>query len=155
MICLFLLAFNYGCEKADIQKPIISEDTKIMPRTTCNDCDNDECCSGVMNLEGQITLKFCGVYSTNMSSTPCSDDGFGNCPISGFEWTFLLGAFPSTEIFCVPQNSAFSVSSTGDGSVRISCQYGQLTPFSIDLEFPGKYYIYADGDCIVSEHCPN
>lgn len=50
LFCFFLLAINYVCEKADLQKPIISDDKKIMPRTTCNDCDNDECCSGVQNL---------------------------------------------------------------------------------------------------------
>lgn len=150
-----LLAFNYGCEKADMQKPIVLDETQIEPRTTCNDCEDGDCCSAVMNLGTSFSLTFCGVYSTGMSTTPCSDNHFGNCPISGFEWTFTLGGFPAFEIFCVPQNSAFSVSSTGTGSVRITCQYGQIAPYSIDLYFPGTNYVYVDGDCIVSEHCPN
>lgn len=154
LICCFLLSVNYGCEKADIQKPIDSSQTPIQQRTTCNDCDSGECCSSVTNLEGSITLTFCGVNSTSMSSTPCSDNHFGNCPISGYEWTFLLGASPATEIFCVPQGSSFSVTSTGSGSVRITCQYGQFSPVSIDLYFPGTNYVYVDDECVVSGHCP-
>lgn len=154
LLCTIFTLVPTGCENTELQKTISTDDVQITPRTTCNDCSQDYCCSSVMNLESSITLTFCGVYSTSMSTTPCSDNNFGNCPISGYEWTFLLGGSSATEIFCAPQNSAFSVSSAGNGSVRITCQYGQLTPVSIDLYFPGTNYVYVDGDCVVSGHCP-
>ncbi len=143
-----------SCEKADLQKPFPTNDEQITNRTTCNDCPVNYCCSSVQNLEdGNITLSFCGVVSPNVSATPCSDT-WGNCSISGYVLTMTLGASPSTEIFCVAPNTAFRVQSANTGSVRITCQYGQLMPVSIDLYFPGTNYVYVDGECVVSGHCP-
>lgn len=152
-LCTIFSLVPIGCENTELQKSISIDDQQIMPRTTCNDCPQNYCCSSVQSLQGSILLTFCGVTSPNVTTTSCTDT-WGNCSISGYELNMSLGASPATEIFCVAPNSAFSVSSTGTGSVRITCQYGQLTPVSIDLYFPGKNYVYVDGDCIVSGHCP-
>lgn len=153
LLCTIFTLIPTGCENTELQKSIPIDDVRITPRTTCNDCPMDYCCSQVQSLEGAIDLIFCGVYGTSLTSTPCSDD-WGNCPISGYELPINLLSYLATDLFCAPINSAFRVRSGDDGSIRITCQYGQLTPYSIDLYFPGTNYVYVDGDCIVSGHCP-
>lgn len=142
-----------ACDKADIQKSIPGDDLKVTPRTTCNDCPVNYCCCTVQNLEDGFPIDFCGVNSPNLSTTACSDT-WGNCSISGYVLSMNLGSYPATEVFCAPSNGAFRVQSSTSGHVRINCQYGQVTPYSIDLYFPGTNYVYVGSDCVVSGHCP-
>ena len=154
IVCTIFTLVPTGCENTELRQSISIDDEQITLRTTCNDCPQNYCCSSVQNLgDDPITLSFCGVVSPDLSSTTCSDT-WGNCTISGYILNMYLDESPDTEIFCVAPNSTFRVQSSNPGSVRITCQYGQLTPVSIDLYFPGTNYVYVDGDCVVSGHCP-
>lgn len=74
LLCTLFTLVPTGCENAELQKSIPIDDVRITPRTTCNDCPMNYCCSQVQSLEGEIDLIFCGVYGTSLTSTPCSDD---------------------------------------------------------------------------------
>jgi len=57
----------------------------------------------------------------------------------------------------MPLGSALRIKSTsgsGTGTVRITCQYGQLGSISEDVNLPGQGFLYVDEDCIISTHCP-
>jgi hypothetical protein len=153
-ICMISLFVFSSCEKAELQNTIGKENPIITrgPTIDCGDCPVNYCCCWVQNLDDQLDLSFCGVESPNLTTTTCSET-WGNCSISGYILPVSLSPTDS-EIFCAAPNSAFSVQSMSSGSARITCQYGQLSPVSIDLYFPGKKYVYVGSDCIVSGHCP-
>jgi len=152
LVCFMATLLNSGCEKADLQKSL-TKDGAITPRTTCGNCPVNYCCCAVERLDNNIDLELCGVYSFDTSPTPCSDT-WGNCTISGYLLPISLMGSGDYEIFCAAASSAFRVKSSITGTVRVTCQYGQVSPVSTDLTFPGTSYVYINGSCEVSQHCP-
>ncbi len=154
---LFALFIATSCEKADFQKPLVTQEP-VDPRSPtieCEDCPVDYCCCAIqwISQPASPSFNFCGVASPNLSTTQCSDM-WGNCSISGYLLTIGLIGYLDLDLFCAAPNSAFSVSSTSTGTARISCRYGQSGSSSTDITFPGKGYVYVDDNCDVSQHCP-
>ena len=157
MLCFSFLLTTVGCDKAELQKPVV-DNQPIVPRgptIECSDCPVDYCCCAIEWISTPIlpSFTFCGVTSPNVSTNTCSDM-WGTCTISGYQLTIGLTGLYDLDLFCAAPNSAFSVSSNAIGTARISCQYGQLGAISTDLTFPGKKYVYVDDNCEVSQHCP-
>ena len=156
MICFSFLFSSIGCEKAEVQKPVITQEPVVprSPTIECEDCPVDYCCCAIQWLETapNPVFNFCGVYSPNISTTPCTDT-WGLCSISGYLLTIGLSGLYDLDLFCAAPSSAFSVSSTDTGTARISCRSGQGGSTSTDVTFPGKRYVFVDGDCDVSQHC--
>jgi hypothetical protein len=156
LLCFFLMAIDYGCEKADLQKAVVTQEPVVPrdPTIECDDCPVDYCCCAIQWLETDPNpvFTFCGVYSPNMSTTPCSDT-WGLCAISGYLLNIGLSTQYDLDLFCAAPNSAFSVSSMANGTARISCHYGQGGSTSTDVTFPGKRYVFVDDSCDVSQHC--
>jgi len=155
MLCFSFLLTTVGCDKAELQKPVV-DNQPIVPRgptVECSDCPVDYCCCAVEWITSTSvtqSLDFCGVTSPNISTNQCSDT-FGSCNISGYLLTIGLTSQFDYELFCASPNSAFGVySSTASGTARISCRYGQLGATSVDIDFPGKGYVYVDDNCDVS-----
>ena len=158
MLCFSFLLTTVGCDKAELQKPVV-DNQPIMPRgpaIDCTDCPVEDCCCAVELIEdGPVSFELCGTSSPNVITTPCSDT-WGTCSISGFLLPYTLNNLYDVEIFCMPLNSAFRIKSTSGsspGTVRITCQYGQLGSVSEDVAFPGQAFFYVDEECVISTHC--
>jgi hypothetical protein len=159
MICFSFILGAVGCEKPDLQKPFDNNEPIIVrgPALSCEDCPVEDCCCAVELISGAgVSFELCGTSSPNVTLTSCSDT-WGNCSISGFLLPYSLTAPPALEVFCMPLGSAFRIKSTsgsGNGTVRITCQYGQLGSVSEDINLPGQGFYYVDEDCVISTHCP-
>jgi hypothetical protein len=159
LCCMTSIALLTACEKADIQKPVV-DNQPIVPRgpaIDCEDCPVEDCCCAVELIDlGPVSFELCGTSSPNVITTPCSDT-WGNCSISGFLLPYTIMNLYDLELFCMPLGSSFRIKSTplsGSGTVRITCQYGQLGSVSEDVTFPGQAFFYVDEECVISTHCP-
>lgn len=157
IMLLFALFIATSCEKADFQKPLVTQEPVVPrdPAIECEDCPVEDCCCAVELEEGTAaSIEICGSSSPNNSLTPCGPDTWGNCTIQGFLLPYTLNGGNPIEIFCMPPGSAFSIKVLSPGvRARVSCKYGQLGSTSVDV-FQGKTNIYVDGNCDVSTTCP-
>lgn len=159
LCCMTSIALLTACEKAEVQKPVV-DNQPILPRgpdLNCEDCPVEDCCCAVELVIGtSVQFELCGTSSPNNTTTTCSDT-WGLCSISGFLLPYTLTQQSALQVFCMPLGSAFRIKSTsgsGNGTVRITCQYGQLGSVSEDVNLPGQGFLYVDEDCIISAHCP-
>lgn len=112
----------------------------------------DCCCSITLTQDGPVDLTLCGSTSPDATTNTCGPIEAGLCEISGYTLPFTLTS-PSnlTELFCMQKGTAFCAESTsGNASVRITCQVGQGTPQTVNATFntPGqKVYFYVNQSC--------
>ncbi|MEP6648121.1 MAG: hypothetical protein ABJC12_13610, partial [Saprospiraceae bacterium] len=152
----FFLMLAYGCEKADIQKSVVTDDKKIETRAAnCDNCPTGDCCCHIIMTDGDgALLTFCGTTNPELSSTECMVH-MQNCPdISGYYWISALNPLSNPdEFFCVPKNQSFMVGiGASSASFTLTCQYGQSLPqtLSFSLNSGQKLYYTADSDCVLS-----
>ena len=163
---LISASFTTACEKAEIQQiptstvPIVE---RSCPIDDCQDCPVDDCCCFVQLLSNPglnpVSLDFCGTSGDCPTTMTCSTgtSGLGNCPdINGFKETITLQNQFQTELFCVPKNAAFGITSaTGGGGqpiIRVSCQVGQANPQIDTIQLntpPRKPYWSTGSDCSI------
>lgn len=155
IVCFFLLAFNYACEKADLQKSSTVDDVKIENRDVpddCEDCPVDDCCCLVQMTQGSATLDLCGTSSPLFSTTACGPTIAGGCTISGYLLTTFLDASgsPSSYHFCMAKGTPFYIQSSHIATARITCQAGAANPQTVSVTFNtpgGKAYYSVNESC--------
>lgn len=157
MTSLFVIS---ACEKAEIQKPLTMNVSPIDSRSSCSHCPISDCCCSVEFVSGgPFIFSLCGSTHTGLSTTPCGPfeiPGMAGCPdvtASYYQGPFNISSSAGPEIFCVPTNASFMLqSSSGSGSVRITCQHGQASPQSVTptITSPNKYFFTTNGDCELS-----
>ena len=89
MLCLAVFTFNTGCEKAELQKTISTEEVLITPRTDCQYCPDMHCCCSIEVLtQFDMTFEFCGTSGSKESITTCGPISDVGCSgdIEGYTW---------------------------------------------------------------------
>ena len=153
---LFLIT---SCEKAEIQKSLVTTNGKVQAREDdcvddCEDCPVNDCCCAITLLSNTepAGLVLCGTTGPCVSERTCDVDELDLCEdIEGFELDIALLNQFSTVLFCVPENTPFGIiSSDGTHLVRITCQLGQTNPQSVIITLnspPAKPYWETNGSC--------
>jgi hypothetical protein len=140
-----------SCEKAEYQGKA-GEGDRITPRITeCAECPEEDCCCGVQLLSGGPTsLILCGTSSPDVTTTTCSFN-VGSCNVSGFELPITLINALEKGLFCMPQNSGFSIHSSANAVLRVSCQNDITNPWVQDVTISanGNAYMTNNGSCQV------
>jgi len=143
-LCTIFSLVPIGCENTELQKSLPKDDERITTRTIeCEDCPEEDCCCGVQLLSNiNSNLELCGTSSPDNTTTACGPTYVGNCTIVGYILNLALNGIYDTELFCMPQNRAFSIKANSTGTYRISCQAGQIGPQSIDVNIPANSTAY-------------
>ena len=155
IVCTTLLLT--ACDKADLKSTGPSEiglGGKLQNRTlhSCDDCPVNSCCCEALLISGSsIALELCGTNSPDNTSTTCSGSS-GNCNVSGRILNLSLSSFgPTGALFCMAPGNPFRITSTsGSGTVRLSCQWGQLSPQSVDIAFPTTRFLDVNSSCEIA-----
>jgi hypothetical protein len=153
ILCFCFISLSIGCERTELQKSA-NDDKKLTTRTIeCTDCPEADCCCGVEVLSsgGAYSLALCGTSSPDNTTTTCGGTIQG-CSFSGFILNFAL-SYLDTGLFCMPTSHAFSIVSSSNVTVRISCQAGSIGPQSIDVTLAANTpkAIGVNGSCEVAE----
>lgn len=147
-----------ACEKADIQKTRLEEETPVTLRTDdCTDCPFDDCCCGIEWLTGNqfLTIQFCGTSGSRLSTETCMATPPSPCAqITGFLFgPVTLNSGTPKQAFCMNPGDSFViyVGGSGSASFRITCQDDQGNPQSITITLTGgnRYYFDTNGSCEV------
>ncbi len=92
LLCVSLIAINFGCEKADLQKSTPNDRVKITSRgiDDCSECPNidDCCCRLTYTGSSEVMLKICG--TTDGDAITCQADQDGCETIDGLSHSHLL-----------------------------------------------------------------
>ncbi|MEP6647998.1 MAG: hypothetical protein ABJC12_12990 [Saprospiraceae bacterium] len=155
MICFFFLMLAYSCDNADLQKSLPKDTAKVTTRTNdCEDCPVGDCCCYIIYTSGSgAPLQLCGTTGTRLSSQECEVlDPPNGCPaITGYYFgPFTIDNLNTSQIFCLPQNSAFMINvPSGNVSVTITCQYGQISPQTVTPTLVGghRYFFHSNSNC--------
>ncbi len=161
VISIMTLFVFSSCESNDLQlKSQADTETPILPRTItdCEDCPDVHCCCAVELLNGtEAELLFCGVY-TAMSGTLCGPfTPPSPCgTVSGTSSIIDLGnGNPTRVLFCLGTGGSFRLQYLGVDavSIRISCQYDEVTPDweYIDLDEDDVLYYDSNSGCFLVE----
>jgi hypothetical protein len=147
LLCLAGFALTIGCEKA-----ILQQDQSISSRGDCDECpENDECCCAIslQATDDEAFLLICG--STSGFST-CYKPGTTGCDaFNGVTYTITL--FDDDRLpFCALISGPFwikNTSTTDDAEVIITCQNGETTPqtIQVDLGPTEERYFENNGSC--------
>ena len=161
IFCFCLIALNYSCEKAELQKSIPNDAVQVDSRGDCQDCPGaDECCCVVEWLSGDPGyFRICGTSDGDATTceidpSPCEYD------IDGLQHSmFYLDTDHRIHDFCMDENTAFQVYRfsipMGTSNVRINCKRNQLNPIWVieSLTDEDRSHYDVDGSCNLDGPC--
>src|SRR5688572_28623998 len=116
LFCTISMLMISACEKSEIHKSTSVIEDRSDCVDECTDCPLEDCCCSIeLTSMNSINLTFCGVTDPCLSSIPCGPTTVNGCTISGYELYSTLTSMNPTTLFCVDKNSAFYITSTGQG----------------------------------------
>ncbi len=160
LLTLLLSTLMIGCEqKTELANALPHDDLAITNRYVdeCDDCPNmDDCCCEISWVSGSVEFELCG--TSDGDGAACSDIISGCTTIDGLKNSSITFASSQSKLFCMAESQSFIIKNLGSssGTLNVSCQYGQLSPQSINVVFtgPGTRVVSVDGDCEVSQCYP-
>lgn len=161
IVGLSLLILGYGCENTDLNKPVANDNEKITKRyvDNCEDClfIADCCCSlSLVDDQESIAIEMCGTADGDQSTCNADDVPISCEDVNGKGQSIqTMSSILPRLLFCMQEFHGFMIKgnpTSGTVDLVLTCQYGQLAPQSINVQFTaaGAKYFEITDNCVVS-----